>query len=144
MAKAPKDLGAWGRAHPDLATAAVNLWISGVSERAIFERYRAYVKEPPSYRELRASFKERDVRTRSDATALRAKGQRFETDGRITDGHQTAYHERRKAQYTEPAKVKLEDNMVKGYLAKEVVDPDRELAGGDFLDFVNSEYEVGS
>lgn len=141
---ARKDLARWGREHPDLATAATNLWISGVSERAIFERYRALVKDPPSYREIRASFKEHGLAKRADATELRQRGQRFELSGSLSDGHESAFQKRRKVQYTEPAKARLEENMVKGYLAREVVSPETDLVEGDFQDFITSDFEVGS
>lgn len=139
-----KDRGAWARAHPELAVAAVNLRISGVSERTVFERFRATVKDAPSYRELRAAYAERQVLKRSDATERRRAHERFKADGSVRKGDSN-YLVRQRAQYTPKAKERLAQNMVTGYLVQEVGDrADQELDDPELLDFIGSDYEVGS
>lgn len=143
-----KDVSEWAKKHPKIALAAVNLRISGVSERVIFERYRDLLAEPPSYRELRAAFREHGVSDRAHATELRRSRTYYDRKGEVytaekVKGGTSRYLSRRNDRIANPTprmRRKLADNTVLGRtLAFE--DDEKAYKDKEVIDFLTSEFE---
>jgi hypothetical protein len=114
--------------EPTVANAAYNLRVSGMSERAIYENFRDTLKENvPSYRDLRAVYKERQVYYRRDAAEARRLGLYENTEDQRAI-HRTFYTERlettRRVDKTPNAKDALDRNYVLGMMARAGVEPD--------------------
>lgn len=142
-----KNLKKWGDSHPKIVNAAANLRISGVSEKAIYERYRTLLKQPPTYRELRAAMKERGVGARKEATAFRQKRQYFKADGTPYTAEKHAggsrYLERRNDRVANPtprSREKLVQNTIVGRTLAADPEPS-DYTDERVVEFLDSEYE---
>ena len=113
---------------PAVAKAAVSLRVSGVSERAVYEHFRDKLETAPSYRDLRATYRNAGVLNRHDATVARHEG-KFPTTTAVDEkqAHRSDYKERlaitREVDKTPDAKDALDENYVLGHLARAGVDP---------------------
>jgi len=115
--------------EPKVATAAYNLRVAGMSERAVYENLRDELKENvPSYRDLRALYAERNVRYRSDAAEARRLGLYENPYPDQRPINRSFYEERleitRRRDKTATAKDALDRNYTLGYMARAGVDPD--------------------
>jgi hypothetical protein len=122
---------------------AYNLRVAGVSERAIYESFRSVLKEPPSYRDLRASFVRNGVATRAAATEARHSGLfvgRLDRQGRKQMATEYADRLRTTKEIDRRAEAKddLDRNYVLGYMGRAGVDPD--LIDDEF--FADSLYSI--
>jgi hypothetical protein len=111
----------------ELDSSIYNMRVAGLSERSIYEGLREYLEEPPSYRDVRASFKRQGVETRRLATEARKRG---EFDNPYPDQRpisKSDYRDRleivREVDRTANAKDALDRNYVLGYMARAGVDP---------------------
>lgn len=129
--------------------AAVALRVAGMRERTIYETLREHLKEPPSYRDLRAAFARSGVRYRAQVRQARAAGRyppppsaAFET-GREFPQHASDYFGKRekalRRDRKEDAEERFDRRYALGYLARAGIDAD-EVEDGDFLDSLESIY----
>ena len=122
----------WVLKHEVAARAACNLRIKGLSEKAILANMKEAYPDGggPSINRLRAAFVSHGLETRHQATIQRRNSQMIAADGQVRQTRNaTSYIERRRAQFTEPAKVRLERNFTLAYLANEGirVHPDADI-----------------
>jgi hypothetical protein len=112
---------------PAVEKMIVTARVAGISERRIYESLRDDLKEPPSYRDVRAALAKNGVRYRYQATERRRKG-----DYPLTVGEKqmrsSKYLEKRaevrKVDRTPDAEDKLADRFLLGYAARAGLDVD--------------------
>lgn len=129
---------------PSLREALYNLRVSGMSERGIYEGLRERLREPPSYRDIRASLASDGVRYRADALRAR-RDQAFKNDrDPERPVRESDYRARlatvREVDKTPDAKERLDENYIVGYLARAGQDPDS-LEDTNLRDSLVSIYE---
>lgn len=113
--------------YENVRVAAVNLRIAGMSERAIYEGLRDVLAEPPSYRDLRAAFRDENVGTRSEAAARRRE-RAFLDAGVEHPQESTKYRSQLdlalSVDKTSDAKDAFDRRFILGYLARAGTDVD--------------------
>ena len=120
---------------PEVSEAIGRARTAGLSERAIYEGLREGLKEPPSYRDVRAVLERRGLRYKTQATQRRAD----DLAARVADGRKffhkgpndptfDSYRQRKtvalSVDFTSDAGEKFDRRYLLGYLARAGIDPD--------------------
>lgn len=134
-------MAAKDRTLPDaVRDAAVNLRVSGLSERSVYEHFRDILAVVPSYRDLRATWADAGVRYRGEAAVARRQGRYVGAKPPV----RSEYAERKAlalaVDQTPTASESFDRRYVYGYLGREAISPD-DIEGGFQETFFLIEHE---
>jgi len=139
---------------PAVVSAARDLRVAGLSERAIYEGLRDALERPPSYRDLRAALDRQGVLKRSDATRARRQGD-YLAERRVKDRdtgivyrapmRSSNYLSRRrealKVDRTPDARERFNRRYILGYLASHQAQPELLTETDGYFEDLESIYE---